>query len=451
MMGNDTAKTVFRNAAILYAAAVLLFLVFAIPGLIDPELLMRIDSATYLGPAYSMLETGAYKSSPEAAASTGLRVPLYPCLLAFSLFLGSGSLRFCIVMNVLFSALSVPVLYLAARKYIGKEFPAICAAVLLMLMPTGIAFAPMFLSEGLFVTWVVFSIYFLLRYADGKRRSDLLLTALAAGAGALTRPLNILWIFPCLFVIFFIPGLCWKKALNDGIFALLVFLCIVLPWIFRNKSIGSGWRIDEVSADSLRHNAAVVESRVNGIPAQYYRDHYEAVFRDEFKDKSKYPDRDACLTFEEKHLGGILMRHKTVYFTMIFNPLKLFPDVPTFLENLGLTTGNQGTWDVIVKDGLIAGIRHYFRGKMYLPFLLFPLILLQFAVYCGAFCGLIREIYRKKWFIPLCFCLFSVYYLAVTGPVSYPRFQLPAMPFLCIMAADFFCGIMKNTSKEKQE
>lgn len=450
-MEHDTGKTVFRNAAILYAAAVLLFLVCAIPGLIDPELLMRIDSATYLGPAYSLLETGLYKSSPEAVNATGLRVPLYPAFLAFSLLIGWRSLQFCIVMNVLFSALAVPVLYLAGRKYCGKNSAAVCAAVLLMLTPTEIAFAPMFLSEGMFVTWIVFSLYFLLRYAEGKRRNDLLLTALAAGAGALTRPLNVLWIFPCLFVIFFIPGIGWKKALRDGIYALLLFLCIVLPWIFRNRSIGSGWRIDEVSADSLRHNAAVVESRATGLPAQHFRDHYAEFFRKEFENREKYPDRDSCLTFEERHLSGILMRHKMIYFSMFFNPLKLVPDVPTFLENLGLSTGNRGTWDVIVKDGLYAGIRHYFQGKMYLPFLLFPLILLQFALYCGALGGLILEIYRKKWLVPLFFCLFSVYYLTVVGPVSYPRFQLPAIPFLCLPAAEFFRGILEKYGKENRK
>jgi len=431
-------KTVRNTACLLFGAAFLLFLTYAVPGLLKPELLMRIDSATYLGPARSILDTFEYKSSPASQHLTALRVPLYPAFLAFCLLIGCNSLVFCVVMNCLVSALAVPVVYLAAREFSEKEGPSVLAAILLMLMPTEIAFAPMFLSEGLFVTLTASALFFFQRYANRKTAGDLSLTALIAGLAVLTRPLNILWIFPCLFVTCFIPGIDWKKTVLRGGLALLVFLLTVLPWVVRNHSIGSGWRIDEVSADSLRHNAAVVESRVNNLPAQYYRDRYALFFEKKFADKTEYPDRDACLTFEEKYLTGILMRHKLVYFSLFFNPVKLVPDVPTFLENLSLSIGGRGTWDVIIKDGLFAGILHYFHGRLYLPFLFFPLILLQFLVYCGALGGVICGIFEKKWLIPLFFLLFCVYYLIVVGPGGYPRFQLPALPFLCVLAADFF-------------
>ena len=129
------------------------------------------------------------------------------------------------------------------------------------------------------------------------------------------------------------------------------------------------------------------------------------------------------------------MKHPGTYLRLFFNPSKLVPDVPTFLENLKLTRGGRGTWDVIIKDGLLAGIRHYFDGRLWLPFLLTPLILLLLATYAGAACELGFAIFEKKWMTPLLFLLFSVYYLAVVGPGGYPRFQLPALPFLCLLCA----------------
>ena len=373
---NRPTRQQWKTALILFSAALLLFLLYAVPGLLNPELLMRIDSATYLGPAYSILQDFTYKSSPDAALPTGLRVPLYPLYLAISLLIGGKSLVFCIVMNCLISALAVPLLYFAGLEFSKSEPKAVAAALLLMLSPTEIAFAPMFLSEGMFVTWVVLEILFMVRYINGTKKSDLLLAAAAGGLAALTRPLNVLWILPCLFVTFFIRGIPFGGKCLRALLGLAVFAVIVMPWVVRNKSIGSGWRIDEVAADSLRHNASVVESRVNDLPANFYREKYAMHFENQFRDKQKYPDRDSQLSYEEHYLTRIILEHKIVYFSMFFNPSKLVPDVPTFLENLQLTTGGKGTWDVIVKDGLWAGIRHYFEGKLYLPFLILPLMLI---------------------------------------------------------------------------
>lgn len=435
-MNQPTAQQ-WKTALILFSAALLLFLLYAIPGFLKPELLMRIDSATYLGPAHSILNDFTYKSSPEATLPTGLRVPLYPLYLAFSLLIGGKSLVFCIVMNCLISALAVPLLYFAGLEFSKSEPKSVAAALLLMLSPTEIAFAPMFLSEGMFVTWVVLEILFMVRYVNRTKKSDLVLAAAAGGFAALTRPLNVLWILPFLFVAMFVRGVPFGRKCLRALLGLAVFALIVTPWIARNKSIGSGWRIDEVAADSLRHNASVVESRVNDLPANFYREKYAMHFDNRFRDKQKFPDRDSQLSYEEHYLTGIILKHKLVYFSMFFNPSKLVPDVPTFLENLQLTTGGKGTWDVIVKDGLWAGTRHYFEGKLYLPFLILPLMLILLATYLGAFGALICAVREKDYMLLLLFCLFSVYYLMVVGPGGYPRFQLPALPFLCLMASRF--------------
>ena len=417
---------------LLFAGAFLLFVVYALRGLAEPSLLMRLDSATYLAPAHSLLNDFTYSSA--SGVPTALRVPLYPLLLAVALAVSGKSLLFCILMNCAVSAVAVPVLYQAALEFTGKQRPALIAALLLMFSPTEIAFAPMFLSEGLFVTIVSLELLFFLRFVRTRKNGPLWFSAAAGAAAALTRPLNVLWILPCVFVSFFVPGTAKQRFLRAGI-AFFLFLLILAPWIIRNHHIGSGWRIDEVAADSLRHNASVVESRVNRIPAQFYREQYAITFEKAFADKSKFPDRDSCLTYEERYLSSILMKHPGTYFLLFFNPSKLVPDIPTFLENLKLTTGSRGTWDVIVKDGLFAGIHHYFEGKLHLPFLLTPLILLLLATYLGAFAELLTAFLEKKWMIPLLFLLFSVYYLMVVGPGGYPRFQLPALPFLCLLCA----------------
>ncbi len=433
---------------ILFAGTFLLFVLYALRGLAEPSLLMRIDSATYLAPAYSMLKDFTYSSG--SGVPTALRVPLYPFLLAVALAVSGKSLLFCILVNCAVSAAAVPVLYLAAQEFTNSRRVALIAAFLLMLSPTEIAFAPMFLSEGMFVTLVSLELLFFLRFVRTRKEEPLYLSAVVAAMAALTRPLNVLWILPCTVVSFFMPDATVKRRIVRAGVIFFLFVLILAPWVIRNHRIGSGWRLDEVSADSLRHNASVVESRVNNIPAQFYREQYAITFEKTFADKTRFPDRNACLTYEERCLGSIIMKHPGTYFLLFFNPSKLVPDVPTFLENLKLTTGGRGTWDVIVKDGLFAGIHHYFDGRLHLPFLLTPLILLLLATYIGAFIELVFAVSEKKWMIPLLFLLFSVYYLMVVGPGGYPRFQLPALPFLCLLCAQAAERFINRKQRRKQ-
>ena len=90
-------KREHKIALILFGCAVLFRLLFAIPGMQNPELLMRPDSATYLAPAQALLEYGHYG---HGSFPTALRVPLYPVLLAPWLWLDGGSAGFfCILIK----------------------------------------------------------------------------------------------------------------------------------------------------------------------------------------------------------------------------------------------------------------------------------------------------------------------------------------------------------------
>ena len=56
--------------------------------------------------------------------------------------------------------------------------------------------------------------------------------------------------------------------------------------------------------------------------------------------------------------------------------------------------------------------------------------------------------------IVLLFLLFCVYYLMVVGPGGYPRFQLPALPFLCLLcgqAGDRLAGRLENRRKNREK
>ena len=305
-----------------------------------------------------------------------------------------------------------------------------------LLTPTPLALAPMFLSDGIFGSVAALELYFLVLLFQRQQTRWLYFAAVAGGFGVLTRPLNLLWIFPCLFAAFFLLRIQWKERLKVCGIAFLLFCAVFSPWILRNHAQGFGWRIDAVSADSLRHNASVVESRITGKPAQQFREQYDAHFQKIFEsDPERFSGENAKLTYQEKYLSAILKAHPWVYLGGFFHPVNYVPDVPSFLENLGLSRSGRGTWDVIVNYGLFAGVRHYFEGKYWLPAIVFPLCLILLAGYLLAIYGFFSLLLKKKYFLPLLFLPLGVYYMAVTGPVAYPRFSLPVLPCLTLLAA----------------
>ena len=427
-------KREYKIALILFGCSIILRLLFAIPGILNPELLMRPDSATYIAPAQAMLEHGIYG---HGTTPTALRVPLYPALLLSWLWLDGGTAGFfSILANILLSSLAVPAIWLACREAGIKEKFALSGIMIYLFTPTPIALAPMFLSDGLFGTVAAFELLFLICFIQRKESRWLFAAAAMGGLGVLTRPLNLLWIVPCLFAAAFFFGKNWKKCLRDCGIALVIFTVVFFPWVLRNHTQDFGWRIDTVSADSLKHNASVVESRVTGIPAQQFRDAYEQHFQTVFaSDPELFKSEDSRLTYQEKYLSDILKKHPGTYLKGFFHPVNYVPDVPSFLENLGLSKSGSGTWDVIVNYGLFSGIRHYFGGKYWLPILLLPLCLILAAGYFLAIFGFFSLLRKKNWHLPLLFLPLGIYYMTVTGPVAYPRFSLPILPYLTLLAA----------------
>ena len=250
------------------------------------------------------------------------------------------------------------------------------------------------------------------------------------------RPLNLLWILPCIFVVCCVKEIPWRKKTIHSLGSLLIFLLILTPWVVRNHLRGAGWRIDAVSADTALHNRSALESRLTGIPGEELRARCRAEAETEFRaHPERYRTEADKFSYFEGRLLEIVREHPFRYFALHFRPVVLIPDAASFLENLGLTRTGRGTWDVINRHGLAAGIRHYFNGSYLLPCLLAPLLLAAALTYLLAAFTLVRAIVKRDWLMVLLFLLFAEYYLFMPGPVAMPRYHLAALPFLTVMAA----------------
>ena len=419
------------------AAAFVLRLALALPGLRAPErVLFRPDSATYVQPALALLETGRYTTAPASAEPATLRTPGYPLFLALLFALTGRSLALPVIAFCLLSALTcVPVFQ--AGRLTGSFRVGLVAAGLYALNLTSLAQAPLYLADTLFAFLAAFGFLFFLRFVIKERLLDLALCVLTAAVAALVKPVTLPWMLPCLFLVAVCPFKpWWKRAVAMGV-CLFLFALVTGPWMARNAAVGAGLRLDTNAGNTLYyHNAAALMSVVTGTAAESFRQQWRQEAEAHFR---QHPARFARPAAREQYklaaARAVIRRHPLTYLRLHLQPYVLLPDAPTFFELLGITSGGRGTLDVLHRRGLPAAVSHYFNGRLGWLLLLLPLLAVSAVTVLGAVLLLAVWIRRFRVYLALVFLAFVGYYVLIPGPVAMPRYQLPALPMMCVMAA----------------
>lgn len=428
-----------RALLILLAAGLLLRLAVALPGLCaDAEsCFSRPDSAGYLGPARALAAEGRYLDAPGGEPNSG-RAPGFPFFAAavFRAF-GSENAAALALALVIAGALIPLAVYRAGVVWTGDRKVALWACGFTVFNLTAIANAPMLLSDTLFG---LAAALMLVCYGRFYRELDLrwfAATLALAAIGALIRPINSVWVLPALFLLAVTPKLGWKRKLAGGLAGLAAFLLVLLPWMGRNSALGAGWSIDTNTGAMYHQNGAMILARVNRSGFEEEKAKILAELDKEFADAAKYPDQKSRTDYRMKKFRELILAHPFIWISQHFRPHILLPDAPTLLEILGVTGSGRGTMDVMQREGVIAAIRHYFDGKLWVLWPLLPLLLVTFALYALAawrLGGWVLGI-RTHWYCVLLFLAFAEYYFFLPGPITAPRYQLPALPILALMAA----------------
>jgi len=428
----------YQWLAVLMLAALLVHLAICWPGLHrdDPlTFFSRPDTSGYLTPALSMAAGRGYTG--PAGMPHCERVPGYPVLLAAAL--KAGGLRHPSLLQTGFGLIAVltaiPV-YRLTRLFSGRR-TALLAAALFLFHPTVIGNRPLLLSDTVFAFAAAWQVFWIVRFYREKRSADFLLAMAAAAAGTLIRPINSAWWFPALFWLALLPGLPpgrkWKLGLAGG----LLFAAILLPWMARNAACGAGYSLDTNTGAMYHQNGAMLLARVNNSSFEAEKARILAELETEFADRERYPDEKSKTAFRLARFRELIAAHPWLWLSQHFQPRVLLPDFPAVAENLGLTRGNRGTLDVMQRHGIPAAIRHYFDGNMALPLLMAPLLIPVLLLGIGFAAEMICRAgqFRYQWPLLLLILAVTEYYFFLPGPITVPRYQLPALPAIAAFGA----------------
>ncbi len=430
------------SMAVVFLIAFLVRFLTALPGLSSPHLLMRPDSAAFLADAGRGIFTelpSIHKPYPSAwrkwkkdtpdfrkVYGSETRAPLYPVWLSLVFGLSSRSLPFAIVMGCLLGALGCLPLMLAGHLF-GSPRVGIVAGLLLAVNPTAIAYSPRFLPDTLFLLIVAMQVWFFVRFIKNSFGMNLIASVLLAAVGALIRPVNGLWVLPCIVMLFFLRKIPLRRRVGFMVTALVFFSAVLLPWLIASNRAGIGWRIDTIGSEALLKNTAALESSVTGRKVSDLAAAYRAEMYERYSaEPVKFATLGAQLDERDAFLFRKILRHPFRYLSQHFNPAILQQELGGIFLNLGLYS----------RPNLL-----YLKMVYVFSVILYMFTVLGLGWYCIAAAD------RRSWLPVLLFLLLAGYYLLMPGSIAEPRYQLPALPFICLSAAFglvYFYGVVKE-------
>ncbi len=164
------------------------------------------------------------------------RAPLYPFFLGLIYSICGVNFSAVILLQHLIGVLSVPLVFIIARKYFSR-FVGYFAAVLTAINGVLIYFESQLLLDFLTVLFMLLFIYLLI-LAQEKNKSKLYFAAgLIAGLFAITRP-NILAVIPLVCVWIFLIDSNLKHKLTHSLLLIIGASILILPVTARNIIVG---------------------------------------------------------------------------------------------------------------------------------------------------------------------------------------------------------------------
>ena len=385
----------------LFAFAVRIFFIF--PSLSNSENFLRLDSSGFV-PGLLGFDWGA-------------RAPLYSCFIWIFERISHNFYLVAAIFGVIISSASVFLAGLIAREYSGCERVGLIAAIFMMLNITSIGIAPLVLSDSLFTFYVALQLLYVVRFYYSGGVKNLTFAIVFGCVATLTRAVNL----PIMLIgIPLLILLSEKNKVKRLHYIGLNYIClfvVILPFCVINWIRGNSFSLEYNSAKALIHNGSAV------IAHAEKRASLEVLSQE--------------MSEVEKHSQSIGERNKYIvnrYFEIIKKypvsfavthfpqVLIMVPDLPSFCENLGITSGDKGTLSVIRQKGIWAGVKYYFGDKAGVIILaVTPLLLVTLIGYVGCFLALINYLRYKNYKLLLIFVLFSLFYVVLPGPVIMPR------------------------------
>ncbi|MEY4747514.1 MAG: hypothetical protein RLZZ416_563, partial [Candidatus Parcubacteria bacterium] len=409
------------------------------------------DSVTYAALADSLIEHGGFTGSGFEQERHW--PPAYPVFLAVTKWLGGG-FYLAIVLQVLASLGAVALVYKMALKFVSPGWASI-PALLFGLDPSVVLANTTVLSDGLFASLIVSGVYLAFFARMPSETAKWAIIALVISVAALMRPIGqflILLVPLALASILYFRSRNARKLMVPLAAYVVVSVLMLAPWLSFVHSRFGVYEISHVAASNLLYYNArdfLAWKEMNKrhyVPiylASRYRDDpaYKTVDEEIARSLSALtpPGKDTA-NYEGKLAARLILQDPIGYaYYHIVNTAPFFigSSIGAYHQVVQeLTTGEGYSPTSLV---LVQSARAALAARAPSEFLsalapVAPILLETLAWALAAFFAVVEFFLKRREPLIWLFALLILYFAALTGPVSIPRYRIPAEPFILILA-----------------
>jgi Dolichyl-phosphate-mannose-protein mannosyltransferase len=464
----------FYVVLIFFAAIVLRVMLFAVGPFGDSSRAMYPDSYRYVELGETMVSQGAFgRSGPETGVvheplhqlradldqleptfDNGLRpeimrTPGYPALLGATAWLGLG-INGLLLLQCLFSAASVALVYGVGRALLKRPGPALFAAAIVALHPAAIAAPTAVLTETSFTLLILLGLW---SVADRETRGigSTTFGGLMIGLSVLVRPVSIM-LGPAIALWMVVTDF----RIKTFVLATLMTALSLAPgaaWMARNQSVGFGYRLSSIPYINTYFygNAYMRLTEQGGDWKQDWPATVDTLMGELRVEQELNPDAELFDTMKTLGVGAI-QENPALYGRVIKESVtKFFTDhsMGGLYQQLGLTYKPTGLRDKLMNGGLSwANLSETLMN----PTGWFALVWVGFngLLLVGMILGAVMLLVRGHWSALLLLGGVMFYFTFATQTTGLERFRLPVLGIQTLLVASLFAPRLARAPKAKK-
>jgi len=464
----------FYVVLIFFAALVLRVMLFTVGPYGDAERAMYPDSYRYVELGETLVSEGTFGLSGvetgvvheplhqlrtdlgqiESKDANGLRpeimrTPGYPALLGATAWLGLG-MNGLLLLQCLFSAASVALVYGVGRALLKRPGPALFAAAVVALHPADIAAPTAVLTETCFTFLILLGLW---SVADRQTRGigSTSFGGLMIGLSVLVRPVSIL-LGPAVALWMIVTDF----RIKTFVLATLMLALSVAPgaaWMARNESIGFGYRLSSIPYINTYFygNAYMRITDEGGDWKEDWPATVDTLVQELRTEQEANPQGEVFDTM--KTLGVQAIQDNPALYGQVFKEsvTKFFTDhsMGGLYQQLGLTYTPTGMRDKLMKGGLSwENIKQTLENPT--GWLALAWVGFNGLMVVGMVLGTVMLLVRRHWsaFILLGGVMF--YFTFATQTTGLERFRIPVMGIQALLVASLFSPRFIRPPKAKK-
>lgn len=377
-----------------------------------------------------------------------MRTPGYPALIGATAWLGLG-INGLLILQCLFSALSVALVYAIGRALLQRPGPALIAAAIVAIHPADITAPTAVLTETCFTLLVLLGLW---SVADRETRGigSTSFGGLMIGLSVLVRPVSIM-LGPAV-ALWMIAT---DRRLKTVVLAVLMVALSLAPgaaWMARNNNVGFGYRLSSIPyINTYFYGTAYMRMTEKG---QDWKNDWPAtvntLMTELRAEQSLHPEADVFDTM--KSLGVEAIRNNPALYAAVIKEsvLKLFTDhsLGSLYQQLGLTYTPSGLRDKLMNGGFSwANLAESLKnptGWLALIWVAFNGLLV-----IGMILGSVMLLVRGRWAALLLLGGVMFYFVFATQTTGLERFRLPVLGIQALLVVSLFAPRIPRAKSDK--